>query len=202
MLTPRLFRLIAAIGFTLGIVLASALPARGQTDADDAARLIRALDLGPGRSVAEIGAGSGALTVAVARAVGPDGRVYSNELNPRQRRATERAVAAAALTNVTVVEGHARRPNLPDACCDAIFMRDVFHHFDDAAEMSRHLRTSLVPGGRLAVLDFPPRNGHGITPDVVRDTLERAGFEQVRVDESGARWFLVVAVAPDSVPKQ
>lgn len=190
------FRSVAALGFAFGLVFASALPARGQSDADDAARLIRVLGIAEGQTVAEIGAGGGALTVAVARAVGPTGRVYSNELNPRRREAITRAAAAAALANITVVEGHARRPNLPDACCTAIFMRDVFHHFDDAEEMSRHLRTALRAGGRLAVLDFPPRNRHGITADDVRATLERAGFEQVRVEDTGRRWYLVVATAP------
>lgn len=196
--THHTFRLVAAVAFGFGLVFASALPARGQSDADDAARLIRVLGVAPGQVVAEIGAGAGALTVAVAREVGPLGRVYSNELNPRQREAISRAVQAAGLTNVTVVEGHARRPNLPEGCCTAIFMRDVFHHFDDPAEMSRQLRAAVAPGGRLAVLDFPPRNGHGISADQVRATLERAGFEQVRLDETGPRWYLVVATAPAS----
>lgn len=194
--TRRVYRLVAALGFTFGMLFASALPARGQTDAEDAARLTRALGITAGQTVAEIGAGAGVLTVAIAREVGPSGRVYSNELSPRQRDAIGRAVAAATLTNVTIVDGHARRPNLPDACCDAIFMRDVFHHFDDAAEMSRQLRAALKPGARLGVLDFPPRGNHGIAADEVRATLERAGFEQVRVDAAGARWFLVVATAP------
>lgn len=198
MTTPRIFRFVAAIGFTLGIVLACALPARGQTDAADAARLVQALAIGAGSNVAEIGAGSGALTVAIARTVGAGGRVYSNELNPRQRQAIERAVTAAALSNVTVVEGHGRRTNLPEACCDAIYMRDVFHHFDDEAGMSRDLLTSLVPGGRLAVLDFPPRNGHGATQEAVIATLQGAGFVEVRLEDSGARWFLVVATRPPS----
>lgn len=192
------FRLVAAIGFCFGFVFASALPARGQTDAADAARLVRVLEVAPGQTVAEIGAGAGALTVAMARAVGPSGRVYSNELNPRQRDAIARAVTAAGLANVTVVEGFADRPNLPDACCRAIFMRDVFHHFNDAESMARLLRAALAPGGRLAVLDFPPRNGHGISADDVRATLTRAGFTAVRLDESGARWYLVLATAPPS----
>ncbi len=193
--THRLFRQVAILSFGIGFVVASALPARGQSDADDAARLIGALAIAPGQSVAEIGAGSGALTVAIARQVGPGGRVYSNELSGRQREAIGRAAARAALANVTVVEGHRERPNLPDGC-DAIFMRDVFHHFDDRAAMSRALRAALKPGGQLAVLDFPPRRSHGVTADDVRTTLEGAGFEQVRVEESGARWFLVVGVAP------
>ncbi len=194
--TRRVYRAVAAVGLSCGLLFCSALPARGQTDAEDAARLIQALAVVPGQTVAEIGAGSGALTVAVARAVGPSGRVYSNELSSSRREAITRAVTAAGVTNVTVIEGEARSPNLPEACCDAIFMRDVFHHFDDAAEMARHLRTALKPGARLAVLDFPPRRSHGITAEAVRSTLEGAGFEDVRVDDSGTRWFLVVAVAP------
>lgn len=191
-------RVIAVVGFCVGVVLASALPARGQSDREDAARLITALHIGPGSSVAEIGAGSGALTVAMARAVGPTGRVFSNELNPRQREATERAVKSAGLSNVTVVEGRPTETNLPAGCCDAVFMRDVFHHVEDRAAMSRSLLATLAPGGRLAILDFPVRGSHGMPADEVRAVLERAGFADVRVEASGSRWYLVVAAKPGS----
>jgi len=191
-------RVIAVLGFGAGLVHAAALPVRGQSDREDTARLIEALGIGPGSSVGEVGAGSGALTVAMAREVGPAGRVYSNELNPRQRAATERAVKAAGLANVSVVEGLPAGTNMPAGCCDAIFMRDVFHHVEDRAAMSRSLLATLAPGGRLGVLDFAPRNGHGMSADEVRSTLERAGFAQVRLESSGSRWFLVVAVKPAS----
>jgi ubiquinone/menaquinone biosynthesis C-methylase UbiE len=198
MTTHPSLRLAAAAGLVLGLLLAPALPALAQSDREDAARVIEALGIGPGSSVAEIGAGSGALTVAVARAVGPSGRVYSNELDPRQRAATERAVKSAGLDNVTVVEGRSAETNLPAGCCEALFMRDVYHHFDDKLLMSRSLLATLAPGGRLAILDFAPRNGHGMPADDVRETLERAGFTQVRLEASAARWYLVVAVKPTS----
>jgi tRNA A58 N-methylase Trm61 len=198
MATRRLLRAIAVVGFCTGLLLATALPVRGQSDREDAARIIAALAIGAGSTVGEIGAGAGALTVAVAREVGPSGRVYSNELSRRQREATARAVAAANLTNVTVVEGRAAETNLPAGCCEALFMRDVFHHFEDPLAMSRSLLATLAPGGRLAVLDFAPRNGHGMPADEVRTTLERAGFTAVRLDASAARWYLVVAVKPAS----
>jgi ubiquinone/menaquinone biosynthesis C-methylase UbiE len=197
-LTRSSVRVIAVLGFCVGLVLASALPVRGQSDREDTARLVSALGIRAGTSVGEIGAGSGALTVAMAREVGPTGRVFSNELNPRQREATERAVEAAKLTNVTVVEGRPADTNLPAGCCEVIFMRDVFHHVEDRAAMSRSLLTTLAPGGRLGVLDFAPRNGHGMPADDVRATLERAGFSQVRLEASGSRWYLVVAVKPAS----
>ncbi|MGD9902714.1 MAG: methyltransferase domain-containing protein [Vicinamibacterales bacterium] len=198
MATRPTLRVIAVLGFCAGVVLACALPARGQSDREDAARLVAALGIAPGSAVAEVGAGSGALTVAMARAVGPTGRVFSNELNPRQRAATERAVAAAGLTNVTVVEGRAAETNMPAACCQALFMRDVFHHVENRAAMSRSLLATLAPGGRLGILDFAPRGRHGITADEVRATLEAAGFADVRLEAAGARWYLVVAAKPVS----
>jgi precorrin-6B methylase 2 len=198
MLTRSSMRVIAIAGFCAGLVLASALPVRGQSDREDTARLIAALGIGPGSTVGEIGAGSGALTIAMAREVGPAGRVFSNDLNPRQREATERAVRSAGLANVTVVEGLPAETNMPAACCDALFMRDVFHHVEDRAAMSRSLLATLAPGGRLGVLDFAPRNGHGMAADDVRAILERAGFTQVRLEASGARWYLVVAMKPTS----
>jgi ubiquinone/menaquinone biosynthesis C-methylase UbiE len=179
MLTRSSMRVIAISGFCAGLVLASALPVRGQSDREDTARLIAALGIGPGSTVGEIGAGAGALTIAMAREVGSAGRVFSNDLNPRQREATERAVKSAGLANVTVVEALPAETNMPAACCDALFMRDVFHHVEDRAAMSRSLLATLAPGGRLGVLDFAPRNGHGMAADDVRAVLERAGFTQV-----------------------
>jgi cyclopropane fatty-acyl-phospholipid synthase-like methyltransferase len=196
MTTRRAYRLIAVLGFCLGLILATALPVRGQSDRADADRLIAALGVRPGSTVGEIGAGGGALTVAMAREVGPGGRVFSNELDGRQRERIERAAREARLENVTVVEGHRDRTNLPEACCDVLFMRDVFHHFADADVMSRSLLATLAPGGRLGVLDFPPRNGHGMPADPVRAALERAGFAQVRLEADGGRWYLVTAVKP------
>jgi ubiquinone/menaquinone biosynthesis C-methylase UbiE len=198
MTTRPLLRVIAVLGFCVGLVFASALPVRGQSDREDTARLVAALAVRPGSVVGEIGAGSGALTVAMAREVGATGRVFSNELSGRQRDATERAVTAAGLTNVTVVEGRPAETNLPAGCCEALFMRDVFHHVEDRLAMSRSLLATLAPGGRLAVLDFAPRDGHGMPSDEVRATLERAGFAQVRLEASGARWYLVVAAKPVS----
>ncbi|MEZ5418533.1 MAG: methyltransferase domain-containing protein [Vicinamibacterales bacterium] len=198
MLRPPTLRATAITGFVLGLVLASAWPARGQSDADDAARLVRALGVESGSVVGEVGAGRGALTIAMARTVGPGGHVYSNELDARRRDDITRAITAAGVHNVTVVEGQPAATNMPAACCDALFMRDVFHHVADRPAMSRSLFATLTPGGRLAVLDFPPRRSHGITADEVRATLEGAGFADVRVEATGARWFLVVAARPAS----
>ena len=173
------------------------------SDADDAARLVDALHVRPGMSVAEIGAGDGELTVAIAKVVGPTGRIYSTELNQSRletiRRATE------SMPQVSVVESHVADTNLPDGCCDAIYMRDVYHHFTDVAAMNRSLMKSLKPGGLLAIYDFPPRSGgeagpkerggsvHGITFKTLESELKEAGFKHISTaDKVSGRNFLVV----------
>ena len=194
--TRRLLRLVAAGGFWVGLILAGALPAVGQDDATDLDRLVKTLGLTAGQTVAEIGAGSGTLTVGVARVVGPTGTVYGNELDPRQRKAIARAAERAGVGNVTVIEGRETETNLPAACCHAVFMRNVYHHVTDRAAMNGSLLASLVPGGRIAVIDFPPRGSHGVSEAVVRAELARAGFEAVELVASGARWFMVTGTRP------
>jgi ubiquinone/menaquinone biosynthesis C-methylase UbiE len=195
-MASRQFHGLAAAALGVGVLIGAAWSACGQSDRDDATRLVAVLGVKVGSIVGEVGAGRGSLTVAMAHEVGPSGRVYSNDLDARRRDDIARAVAGAGVSNVTVVEGRADETNMPAACCDAVFMRDVFHHFGDRLAMSRSLLATLKPGGRLAVLDFPPRGGHGISPEDVRATLERAGFIDVRLDRSGRRWYLVVASRP------
>jgi ubiquinone/menaquinone biosynthesis C-methylase UbiE len=178
-------------------------------NAADAERLIKALEIHAGSFVGEIGAGDGTLSLAIARAVGDTGRVYSNELNKDRLKRIGEAADKAKVSNVMLVEGREAETNFAEACCDAIFMRNVYHHFGDPAAMNASLLKSLKPGGRLAVLDFTPPPGkdtaapgkrgedgqHGVTSPVVERELKAAGFEIVS-SESSNRTVFVVARRP------
>ena len=179
-------------------------------DASDAARLIETLGLQAGSTVGEIGAGDGELTILVARHVGPTGRVFTTELGDDRVRTLRAAVEKADVGNVTIVEADAARTNLPEGCCDAVFMRAVYHHFGDPAAMNRSLWASLRPGGRLAVMDFTPRGDeeasnpadrdedgrHGVKAETVLKELVAAGFERIQVEDRKGRDFLVVVRRP------
>ncbi|MGH7580339.1 MAG: class I SAM-dependent methyltransferase [Gemmatimonadales bacterium] len=190
---------------------AAPAPATAQDDfASDAARLVTALKLDTGQTVADIGAGRGELTVALAREVGPSGRVYATELDTDRLRDIREAASSAGLENISVLEAHATRTNLPERCCDALVLRRVYHHIDDPRLMNASLRESLKPGGVLAVIDFEPDSAesadpanrdtgeqHGITSATVVRELSQAGFELVDV-ENGTRpgRFMVVMRRP------
>jgi ubiquinone/menaquinone biosynthesis C-methylase UbiE len=176
----------------------------------DAARLVKALDLTVGRSVADIGAGAGQLAVGLARIVGPTGKVYATELEPDRLRAIRSATASAGVKNVTILEAHVTRTNLPDGCCDALVLRFVYHHIGNPALMNRSLYQSLKPGGRVAIIDFRPDSAesadptrrsdgeqHGVTPPTVVRELREAGFELISVeDRIRGAGFLVVMRRP------
>ena len=178
-------------------------------DAVDTARLVEVLSIHPGSAVADIGAGSGGLVKRMAQAVGRDGRIYATEVNP-QRLEELRTVAREQPPTIVAVEGAAARTNLPEGCCDAIYMRHVYHHFSDPPAMNASLYRALKPGGKLAIIDFTPKTGksaaapqrasgdaHGVMQQTVIDELRAAGFTNPHVAEwpaSGS--FLVVGERP------
>ena len=158
----------------------------------DVPELVKALDLKPGMTIADVGAGGGAFTVVLGHWIG-NGRVFATDIGQRQLREIHAYVDKEGLKNVTVIEGAAAATNLPAACCDAIFMRDVYHHVTAIEAFDKSLFASLKPGGRLAIIDFrgrqgsavpegvpANRGGHGIPPEVVVDELKAAGFTPVR----------------------
>jgi ubiquinone/menaquinone biosynthesis C-methylase UbiE len=166
-----------------------------RTAADDgsqAAKLYELLELEPDMTIADIGAGSGEMTVLLAKRLDKSGRVYSTDINQDRLKEIRAAASKAHLDNVVVLEGAEKATNLPDACCDAIFIRNVYHHFGDPPAMNRSLLAALKPGGRLAIIDFVPRKGserpngspasrggHGVTSDIVSEEVTAVGFTRV-----------------------
>ncbi|HUE89950.1 MAG TPA: methyltransferase domain-containing protein [Vicinamibacterales bacterium] len=194
----------------LVLVAFVAATASAQNNAADTEKLIEVLQLEPGHVVAEIGAGGGALTIAIAKHVGPNGRVFASELGDVRIAKLRGVVEKSGASNVQVVEGQAAHANLADACCDAVFMRNVYHHFGDPGTMNASMARALKPGARVAVIDFPPRNdaatappgkrgesaAHGVSAETVANELKAAGLTIVSSEERPNRWFIVVAQKP------
>jgi SAM-dependent methyltransferase len=122
--------------------------------------------------------------------------VYATDLGAPQLAALRQAVARDRLTNVIVIEAGERSTNLPAACCDAVLVRDAYHHLTQPREITRSLAAALRPGGRLAVIDFPPRpnsevpagvpanrGGHGVPPDVVVGEVKAAGLTHLSTNQ-------------------
>jgi cyclopropane fatty-acyl-phospholipid synthase-like methyltransferase len=163
------------------------------------ARLARVLGLQPGMQIADIGAGSGALAVAMASFVGSTGQVYATELVPERRAAIERRVSRASVRNVHAVAAAEAETQLPESCCDAVYMRAVFHHIADRSQFAADVARALRPGGRVGVIDFAPGRlwfhgaDHGVQPDSVLSAFQATGLRLLeRVDDWGGGMFLFV----------
>jgi len=163
---------------------------RGRGFDREAARIAEVLGLEAGMTVADVGAGDGAFSAFLAERVGDSGRVFSTEVTDKN--VAEIRETVAGLDNVTVLLGELDDTTLPQACCDRILLRRVFHHFLDPDDMVQSLYRSLKPGGVIAVVDFgprgdipvpegtPERGGHGTPTDALTEEMTRNGFEFVR----------------------
>jgi SAM-dependent methyltransferase len=168
-----------------------------QLDGAEMPRLQEVLTLRPGMSVADVGAGQGDLTIALAAAVGPTGQVFSTDIDPQALEHIRARVASAQLRNVTLVRAGAGETGLRMDCCDAVVVRRVYHHLSDPAATNVDLLRAVRPGGALAVIDFPPtlawlwplppkgvpsnRKGHGVSAEIVVGEVTASGFELMKV---------------------
>ena len=162
--------MISKLTFTVACAMGVIGPVAAQGPSEQQVRIERAqaerevpqlaevLELKPGMTVADVGAGGGAVTVVLGKWIG-SGRVFATDIGAPQLALIRDYVMREGLSNVTVIEGRAASTNLPDACCDAIFLRDVYHHLSDPEPFNKSLLASLKPGGRLAVIDFVPDQG-------------------------------------------
>jgi len=158
----------------------------------DAPKIVDVLELKPGMTMADVGSGGGAMTVVLGKWIGT-GRIFATDITDHALRWTRQYVDKEGLKNVTVIKGAAAATNLPDACCDALLLRHVYHHITEVEAFNKSLHASLKPGGRLAIIDFVPdkgsslprgvpanRGGHGIPISVVIEEIKAAGFTHDR----------------------
>jgi ubiquinone/menaquinone biosynthesis C-methylase UbiE len=186
-------RLMAAIAICAAFAGAFLLRSANADAADEIKRLSALMEWKPNTIVADIGAGDGRYAFAAAQLVGGSGKVFATEIDREKLASLRSEVAKRRLANVIIVESKEADTNLPAECCDAIFLRRVYHHLTKPAEFDAALLRSLKPGGRLAIIDFPARSGldpvegvpanrggHGIPQKVVIDELTSAGLQWVK----------------------
>ena len=127
-------------------------PARDAWQKPDA--VVKALDLRPGQTACDIGAGPGYFTLRLAAAVGTKGRVYGVDVEPVILGALRDRLEAARLTNVTPVLAVGADPLLGDGLCDLVLVVDTYHHFPERVKYLRRLARSLKSGGRIVNIDY------------------------------------------------
>jgi SAM-dependent methyltransferase len=159
-------------------------------------KVMDTLGIIPGKSVADIGAGSGFFTVLAARRVGDKGTVYAVDINPEAIQYIDARLKKEDLHNVRTVLGKPNNPLLP-APVDSVLLLKTYHEIAQPVVLFRNLRHSLAKDAKVGVID---RNGngtnHGVGRDIVIREMKDAGYKLIQQEDykkDGMDYFLVFA---------
>jgi ubiquinone/menaquinone biosynthesis C-methylase UbiE len=156
-------------------------------------KVVAALGIGPGSRVADIGAGSGLLTVHLARAVAPNGKVVATDIDGAVLELLGRRMDALGLGKLVerkVVQ--ADSPGLEPGAYDAILLAEVDHYFTDEVAWLKAATKALKPGGRIVISNRIHHRPKSMA------AAQRAGLKLIADSTPVATHFIAVFVAPTS----
>ena len=164
-------------------------------------RVMDILGITSGKTIADIGAGSGWFTVRAALRVGEGGVVYAVDINPESIRYIGDRAQKEKLKNVKTILGKADDPLLPAGAIDSVLLLKTYHEVSEPVALLRNLRAALRPGAKVGIID---RNGngedHGVGRDVVLHEAAQAGYRLLEhydfVKGDKMDYFLVFTLKP------
>lgn len=147
--------------------------------ADETGQVFKLLGIRPGLRVADIGAGSGYYTMALARAVGPAGEVLAQDITPDYLAKLRKRVAGARLANVKVGLGEAHDPRLPARALDTAVLIHMYHEITQPYALLYNLAAAMKPDGLVGIVDLDrPTDEHGTPPDLLRCEFAAVGYRE------------------------
>jgi ubiquinone/menaquinone biosynthesis C-methylase UbiE len=159
-------------------------------------KVVEALGIKPGSRVADVGAGSGLLTVHLARAVKPGGKVVATDIDIEVLKLMEGRLRAAGLLDVVEPrEVAADKPYLEANSYDAILLAEVDHYLGDAAGWLRDAATALKPSGRIVISNRLHHRNKSMA------AAKKAGLELVTESAPVPSHFIAVFVVGKEPPK-
>jgi ubiquinone/menaquinone biosynthesis C-methylase UbiE len=130
------------------------LEREGRAELEKPEVVLQAMELREGMAVAEIGAGTGFFSRRIAKAVGPTGKVYAQDIQPEMLELLKEYTAKEGITNVIPVLGTETDPKLPAGKIDRVLLVDVYHEFQKPEPMLAALRKVLAPGGTVTLVEY------------------------------------------------
>jgi predicted methyltransferase len=166
-------------------------------------RALALMNVLPGSTVADIGAGSGYFTERLSRIVGPNGKVFATDIQQGMLDLLQQRLARERLNNVVLVLGEPANPKLPPAAIDLALMVDVYHELSAPQTVLAHIRTALKPGGRLVLIEYkgedptiPIIPSHKMTVAQAKLEVESEGFVLTTADSSLPRQHVLIFSRP------
>jgi ubiquinone/menaquinone biosynthesis C-methylase UbiE len=163
------------------------------------ADVIAAMDIAPGMTVADIGAGTGYFLPHLSRAAGADGKVWGLDVEPDMVRYMKERAARESLANADAQQIPTDGPGVADASMDRILIVNTWHHIEGRAAYAAKLKAALKPGGKLIIVDYSPDSPDGPPPamrlaaQTVIDELAAGGLTGTLITEELPKQYIIVA---------
>jgi ubiquinone/menaquinone biosynthesis C-methylase UbiE len=197
------FYLGREIAHVMGHQAADWLERAEREEEEQPARLVELLELKPGNSVADIGAGTGYISWRMAEKVGAQGKVYAVDIQREMLDLLAQKMKTRGLQNVVPVLGTITNANLPTNSIDLAIMVDVYHEFSHPYEMMKSIAAALKPGGRVAFVEYraenpeiPIKRVHKMTETQVKKEAIAAGLEWEKTLADLPRQHLIIVRKP------
>jgi len=157
-------------------------PARAEWQKPE--EVVKKLELKPGGTVADIGAGTGYFTRLFAAAVGPGGKAIGLDIEPSMVDYMKEDAKKQGLTNYEAKIVKPDDAGLPSKSVDVIFICNTYHHIEDRVNYLKKLTGALKPNGRIVIVDFykkpmpvgPQSVAHKISEEDVKKEFKKAGY--------------------------
>ncbi len=174
---------------------------------ENTTQLLKNLDLKPGMSIADIGAGSGYYTKLLSQKIGT-GKVYAVDIEPEMIAFLNERIKQEKLPNVVTVLGKETAVALPPSSMDMMLLVDVYHEFSYPYEMSLSMFNALKPNGKLVLVEFraeddavPIKTIHKMTEAQAVKELKAAGF-QLEKNINNLPWQHCMVFVKSKTPSQ
>ena len=153
---------------------------------EDCETLLKELDPKPGQNFADIGCGNGFYSIAIAKRLGKEGRVYAVDIQSEMLRLLQARAEDADVKNIKPVHGTLVDPKLPEGEIDLVLLVDVYHEFSHPEQMLKAIHDSLKPTGRVALAEFrledpdvPIKLEHKMSKEQIMAEFPANGFKLV-----------------------
>jgi predicted methyltransferase len=165
---------------------------------DEPGQVVRLLDIKPGMSVADIGAGSGYYTVRLSPVVSASGRIIAQDVQPDYLQGLSRRVHDLGLGNVTIGIGEPHDPRLPAQSIDVAILVHMYHEIAQPYALLYNLIPALKPGGRVGIVDATAGTAeHGTPPALLRCELAAVGYREIGFHKlHGSDAYLAIFAPP------
>jgi precorrin-6B methylase 2 len=157
--------------------------------------LVKLLGLKPGMTAADVGAGSGVITLMMAHEVGETGKVLAIDIQQEMLDLLGDKLDRIGVKNVELVLGTEKSPQLKEASVDLALMVDVYHEFEFPYEMMLELSKSLKPGGRIAFVEYR-REDPQVPIKLVHKMTEAQVKKEIGLPEFGLKWKETIGTLP------